>query len=125
MSWILDAGVLVGIDRRDRRVGAMLRVAQQERLVLRTTEAVLGQVWRNGRQQANLARVLTGIEVLALCFGEGKLVGELLGRAGRSDVVDAHLALQVAPGDHLLTSDPEDMEALLDARGVAATLTRV
>lgn len=123
MSWVLDAGVLVAVDRRDRRVGAMLRVAQQERVVLRTTEPVVAQVWRSGRLQANLARVLTGIEVVPLA--EGKRVGELLGAAGRSDVVDAHLALQVGDGDHVLTGDREDVEALLSARGVEATVVGV
>jgi len=29
MSLVLDAGTLLAIDRRDRRVGAMLRVAQR------------------------------------------------------------------------------------------------
>ena len=125
MSWVLDAGALVAVDRRDRRVGAMLRVAHQERLVVRTTEPVVAHVWRGGRKQANLARVLTGIEVLPLRSGDGKPIGVLLGQAGRSDVVDAHLALEVAPGDHVLTSDPDDVSALLRVRGVEATVTRI
>jgi hypothetical protein len=125
MSWFLDAGALVAIDRRDRRMGAMLRVAHRDKLVLRTTEPVLAQVWRDGRKQANLARVLTGIEVQELGFGEGKRVGELLGQAGRSDVVDAHLVLHVATDDHVLTSDPEDVTALLHARRVDATVTKI
>lgn len=125
MTFVLDAGALVAIDRRDRRVGAMLRVAQAESMVVRTTETVLAQVWRDGRTQANLARVLTGIEVLPLGSGDGKRTGELLARAARSDVVDAHIVQQVAPGDHVLTSDPEDIEMLLTARRIEARVIRV
>ncbi len=44
------------IDRRDRAVAAMLRVAQLARLPVRTSAAVVGQVWRDGARQANLAR---------------------------------------------------------------------
>jgi hypothetical protein len=32
MTVVLDAGALIAIDRRDRAVGAILRVAQQQRL---------------------------------------------------------------------------------------------
>jgi len=117
---VLDAGALVAIDRRDRLVGAQLRVLQQQGTPLRTSAAVVGQVWRDGRKQANLARVLAGVGTEALSRDDGKLIGELLARAGSADVVDAHLALLVAPADIVLTSDPGDILALLQARGVPA-----
>ena len=53
MALVLDAGGLIAIDRLDRAVGAMLRVAQQEKLPVRTSAAVVAQVWRNGSLQAN------------------------------------------------------------------------
>ncbi len=40
MKALLDAGALVGVERRDRRVGAMLRVLQQRRVPLWTSAAV-------------------------------------------------------------------------------------
>jgi len=43
---VLDAGVLIGVDRRDRRVGALLRIAQRERIPVRTSAAVVAQAWR-------------------------------------------------------------------------------
>jgi hypothetical protein len=117
---VLDAGALVAIDRRDRAVGAQLRVLQQQRVPLRTSAAVVGQVWRDGRKQANLARVLAGTGIEPLGQDDGRRIGELLARAGSADVVDAHVALLAAPTDVVLTSDPDDIRALLAARGVPA-----
>jgi len=122
---ILDAGALVAIDRRDRAIGARLRVLQQRAMPLRTSAAVVGQVWRDGRKQANLAHVLAGVGVEPLGAGEGKKIGELLKQTGSADVVDAHVALLVGPGDLVLTSDPGDIRALLQPRGVAARVQRV
>jgi len=51
--------------------------------------------------------------------------GELLARAGSADVVDAHVALLVALADIVLTSDPGDIRALLQARGVPARVQLV
>ena len=125
MRVVLDAGALVAIDRRDRHVGAQLRMLQQRGTPLRTSAAVVGQVWRDGREQANLARVLAGVGIEALGSNDGQRIGELLARAGTADVVDAHVALLAAPADVVLTSDPDDIRALLQARAVAARVQRV
>jgi hypothetical protein len=117
---VLDAGALVAIDRRDRAVGAQLRVLQRQSTPVRTSAAVVGQVWRNGRKQANLARVLAGVGIEPLREADGKQIGELLGEAGSSDVVDAHVTLIAAAGDLVLTSDPRDIRTLLRARRVPA-----
>jgi hypothetical protein len=122
---VLDAGALVAVDRRDRMVGAQLRVLQQRGTPLRASAAVVGQVWRDGRRQANLARVLGGVGIEALGRDDGKRIGELLARAGSADVVDAHVALLVAPADVVLTSDPDDIRALLSARAVPARVQPV
>jgi hypothetical protein len=63
MKALLDAGALVAVDRRDRVLGAQLRVLQQQGTPLRASAAVVGQVWRDGRKQANLARVLAGVGI--------------------------------------------------------------
>jgi hypothetical protein len=122
---ILDAGALVAVDRRDRMVGAELRVLQRLGTPLRASASVVGQVWRDGRKQANLARVLAGVGIEPLAKDDGKRIGELLGRAGSADVVDAHVALLAAPEDVVLTSDPADIRTLLRARGVPARVQRV
>jgi hypothetical protein len=117
---ILDAGALVAVDRRDRALGAQLRVLQRQGTPLRASAAVVGQVWRDGRTQVNLARVLAGVGIEALGADDGKRIGELLGQAGSADVVDGHVALLVSRADVVLTSDPGDIRVLLQARGVPA-----
>lgn len=125
MKAVLDAGALVAVDRRDRITGARLRVLQQQGTPVRVSSAVVGQVWRDGRKQANLARVLAGVGIEALGKDDGKRIGELLALAGSADAVDAHVALMTAPADLVLTSDPGDICALLQARGIPARVQSV
>ena len=125
MALVLDAGGLIAVDRLDRKVGAILRVAEQEKMSVRTSAAVVAQVWRNGSLQANLARVLAGIEAASLDGVTGRSVGELLALSSTTDVVDGHLGIIVRSGDTVLTSDPKDLKKILNARGVSATLHRV
>lgn len=125
MKAVLDAGALVAIDRRDRLIGAQLRVLQRQGTPVRVSSAVIGQVWRDGRKQANLARVLAGAGVEALGRDDGRRIGELLALAGSADVVDAHVALMTEPADLVLTSDPDDIRKLLQAREVPARIQPV
>lgn len=125
MNAILDAGAFVAIDRRDRKVGAMLRVLQQQRVPLRTSAAAIAQVWRDGRKQVELARILAGVDVRALSAGDDKRTGELLAKAKLDDVVDAHVAVMTEDGDRILTSDADDLDTLVRARGVEATIVSV
>jgi hypothetical protein len=125
MALLLDAGALIAVDRRDRNVRALLSVAQAKGLPVRTGAAVVAQVWRDGTQQANLARVLAGIDVLPLDGEHARRVGELLGATGTTDVVDAHVAVLAEPADRVLTSDPADMDRLLEARRVLAAAVGV
>ena len=125
MKAVLDAGALVAVDRRDRVVGAQLRVCQRQGTPVRASAAVVGQVWRDGRGQANLARVLAGVGVEALGADDGTRIGELVAQAGSADVVDAHVALLTGPADLVLTSDPGDIRALLQARGIPARVQSV
>ena len=125
MKAILDAGALVAIDRRNRLIGAQLRVLQRQGAPIRVSSAVVGQVWRDGRKQANLARVLAGVGIEALGKDDGKRIGELLARSGSADIVDAHVALITAHADLVLTSDPGDIRKLLQARGVSARVQTV
>ena len=125
MKAVLDAGALVAVDRRNRVVGAQLRVLQRQGTPLRASAAVVGQVWRDGRKQANLARVLAGVGIEALGKDHGRRIGELLAVAAATDVVDAHVALMAAHADLVLTSDPGDIRRLLQARGVSAWVRAV
>lgn len=125
MSLVLDAGALLAIDRRNRRVGALLRLAQQERIAVRTSPAAVAQVWRHGARQAQLARTLAGVAAPPLDLDTGKRLGLLLGATDSCDVVDAHVASLARAGDLVLTSDPDDLQRLLDALAVDASVVRV
>lgn len=108
MTLVLDAGALIAVDRRDRRMGARLRVAQREQIPLRMSAAVVAQVWRDGARQANLARVLSGVEVIALDEPGAHRIGELLARSATSDVVAGHVAALAHSADVLVTGAPDD-----------------
>lgn len=126
MSLVLDAGALVAVERGDRWIVALIK---QEILAGRaplTHGGVVGQVWRGGTgRQANLARLLPGLEIAALDDTLGRRAGVLLGRTRGSDVIDASLVLLTTDGDSLLTSDPSDLAPLAAAAGLQVDLVRV
>ncbi len=125
MALVLDAGGLIAVDRRNQWVRGLLLVSQHQGVAVRTSSAVVAQVWRDGARQANLARLLGTVEVASLDPAAGRRIGELLARTASADVVDAHLALLVEPGDTVLTSDADDLADLLRTRGVRARLEEV
>ena len=125
MNLILDTGALIGIDRNDRRVAALIELGRRAGAELRSTAPVLAQAWRNGARQAQLARTLPMIDIRPVGIDEAKAAGELLASAGTIDVVDAFIAQLAVPGDQLLTSDPGDLKDLLSARNINATIVSV
>ena len=113
---VLDAGAFVAVDRGDREMLARLRRAQQAGLQLRSNGAVIAQVWRDpSGRQANLARLLKAVEVLAVDERLGREAGVLLGRAGTRDAIDASVVAIAVTGDRILTSDADDIRPLVTA----------
>lgn len=125
MAVVLDAGALVAVERRDHQVRSILERSTFHNAPVLTSAAVVGQVWRGGSRQANLARLLRSVEVRALDGIAGLRVGELLGTSKTRDVVDAHVALLTQEGDLVLTSDAADIGRLLDLLRVDALLVQV
>jgi hypothetical protein len=125
VALILDAGALVAVERQDRNVRSLIARNTMRGAAMITSGGVVAQVWRGVPRQANLARLLGGIEVRALDHAAALRVGELLGVTRTRDVVDAHVALLAHSEDTLLTSDPGDLSRLLDALAVAPLLVRV
>jgi hypothetical protein len=125
MKVILDAGAFVAVERRDRRIESMLRVLHKQRVPLWTSAAVVAKVWRNGRKQALLARILLGVGVRALAPGDDTRIGELLAVTRTDDVIDGHVALLADDTDRIVTSDPDDLTRLIEARGVDAKVVTV
>ena len=115
----------MAIDRRARASGPLLKVSGMGPDGVLTSAAVVAQVWRNGSRQANLARLLQGIEIRPLSAAAARRIGELLAVNRTRDVVGAHVALLVHDGDVVLTSDPRDIGRLLGSLGVAASVIKV
>lgn len=116
---ILDAGVLISIERDEGAAGELLLALDRRGAAVHTSEPVVGQVWRNGARQARLAHALRNIRIHP--FLDGRTVGRLLGESGTSDVVDAHLVILAAQlGEPLLTGDPDDLRRLADVFGPLA-----
>jgi hypothetical protein len=112
MSIVYDAGVLVAADRDDRRVWADHRIRLEADVVPTTTAPVVAQVSRSPRQ-VQLRRFLRGCEVVAFSREEAHRVGSLLGNAGTSDVVDAHLVVTASKTmSTVLIGDPDDLGPL-------------
>lgn len=122
---VLDAGAFVSVERGDRAMLARLRVAERAGLDLRTNGAVVAQVWRGGAgRQASLARLLGAVEVVPVDVVLGKEAGVLAGLARRGDAVDATVVAVAHAGDRIVTSDPDDIEALVNAAGRAVVVVR-
>jgi hypothetical protein len=123
---VLDAGAFVAVERGDRDVVALVK---RERLSGRppvTSGGVVAQVWRGGRgRQAQVARLLAGVEVAAIDDGMGRRAGMLLARSGQSDAIDASVVCLAADGDDILTSDPGDLRALAEAADIHVELIPV
>jgi predicted nucleic acid-binding protein len=124
MSVVYDTAVLVGADRSDRTVWADHRIRLEMGAVPTTTAPVVAQVSRSPRQ-VQLRRFLRGCEIVAFSPEQGHEVGMLLGQAGTSDVVDAHVAV-VAARTHstILTSDLNDFRQLSNHLTAAPPLRR-
>jgi predicted nucleic acid-binding protein len=111
----LDAGALIGLDRGDKRLIALLNRALLQRLPLRVPSGVVGQVWRDGRVQAVLARFLRigELEIVSLDEHVARACGELCGAKGTTDVIDASVVILARQrGDRVVTSDPNDLKRL-------------
>jgi len=123
---VLDAGAFFAVERGDRDVVALVK---RERMAGRppvTSGGVVAEVWRGGRgRQAELARLLAGVQVAAIDDSLGRRAGMLLARSGQSDAIDAAVVCLAADGDDILTSDPGDLRALAEAAEIHIDLIPV
>ena len=111
----LDAGALIAFERNERAVVAIIARAYEQKIRLAAPAGVVGQVWRDGRRQARLARLLGSelVEIESLDDRRARAAGQLCGVAGTSDVIDASVVLCArARGHAVVTSDLDDLRRL-------------
>jgi hypothetical protein len=90
-----------------------------------TSAPIVGQAWRDGSRQVSLARLLKMVNVVPTDQAAAMRAGELLANAAMSDVVDALIVGLAVPGDQILTSDPGDLVALVQALGIPAKVITI
>jgi predicted nucleic acid-binding protein len=114
---VYDAGVLVAAERNARGVWAEHRVRLEAGIVPVVPTVVVAQVSRSAAQ-VQLRRMLRGCKVVSLTEPSAHAAGQLLGRAGASDVVDAVVAQIAAELQaDVVTGDRGEISRLLQAAG--------
>jgi predicted nucleic acid-binding protein len=112
----LDAGALIAAEKRERSFYVLWKEALSRRARITLPAAVLAQVWRGN--SPIIARLIPSCAIEIMDEAAAKRVGKLLAEAGRSDVVDAAVvAGAAARGDAIVTSDSDDIAALVAATG--------
>jgi predicted nucleic acid-binding protein len=109
---VLDSGALIAFEKNDRKVRTLIELAIATGAPLWTAGGVVAQVWRDGRRQARLARLLGSgaVHVQQLDRDEAQATGVLCGESATSDVVDASVVLLGRKlAAIIVTSDPEDL----------------
>jgi hypothetical protein len=110
-----DAGGLIALDRKDRRVLALVSRTQELGLRITIPATALAQAIRNPARQALISRLIRqpGTDLVHLNGPDATAVGLMLARTHTSDVVDAHVTIcaqrAVQP---VITSDPGDLQQL-------------
>ena len=111
----LDAGALIAFERNDRQVVGLLAQALAHGLTITVPAGVVGQVWRDGRRQARLARLLGAPDMVVepLDDQRAREAGQLCGVRGTTDVIDASVVLAARRrGDRIASSDEIDLVRL-------------
>ena len=112
---VFDAGGLIALDRKDRRVLILLARVQELGMRITIPATALAQAIRNPARQALLSRLIrqAGTDLIPLDGPDATEVGLLLARSATADVVDAHVAVCARrAGQAVITSDPNDFTLL-------------
>jgi hypothetical protein len=126
-SLVLDAGALIALDRNDRKVWAILRVASDDNELIQVPAGTIAQAWRDGRRQVLLTRALRHCDEVALDGALARAAGLLCGQSKTADIVDASVALAAAGlvrrgAVSVLTSDAGDIEHLIGTLRITANI---
>jgi hypothetical protein len=105
----------MAFERSQRKAVMLVARARERDEPLSVPVGVLGQVWRDGRRQARLPRLLgsDAVQIVELDDYGARAAGQLCGVTATADVIDATVVLCAqARGRRIATSDPEDIRRL-------------
>lgn len=117
---VLDSEGLSKLAVGDARTRAYFDTARARRARVATSAITLTETLRGGPRNANVHRVLSRITVVPVTAQIARRAGELLGATGLSghrcaiDAIVAATALGLERPIVLLTSDPDDMNMLVE-----------
>ena len=121
---VLDTGALVGFERNDRRVVAVVLRALDHGDTLFVPAGVVTQAWRDGARQTRLARLLGSrlCDMVVLDDYGARAAGQLCGATNTADIVDSSVVVAAQQRNvRIITSDPDDLRRLdrhLDLVGI-------
>ena len=110
-----DAGVLIALDRKDRRVLALIARAKELEMRITIPAMALAQAIRNPARQALVSRLIrqAGTDLVALDGPDATSVGLLLARTATSDIADAHVVVCAQrAAQPVITSNPDDIRRI-------------
>lgn len=115
MTPVLDTGALIALERRDKRMIALLDAIVAHGMSAFVPAGVVAQAWRGGQRQHAVAKLLRAkaVRIDPLDDAVAYRIGLKLAEIGTSDVIDAHVALlAVRVSGPVLTSNPDDIRTL-------------
>lgn len=116
-GYTYDTGALLAAERRRERMWALHEDALRRGVRPVVPAGVLAQAWRGG-PQPELSRLLRGCVVDPLDEARARAAGTACAASATSDVVDSSVAVgAMRRGDTCVTSDPDDVIAIVAALG--------
>ena len=112
---VLDSGALSAGASGQVRVRAELAIAEQLAVRVHVSSVVLAEVLRGHARDARVHSLLQAVTKDAVTPELGRAAGELLGRAGGDDTIDAIVAVSaenLSGRVRLLTGDASDLHRL-------------
>jgi hypothetical protein len=112
---VLDSGALIGFERGDERMRALLLEARASGARIVIPAGVIGQVWRTPATQVAIGSVIRAAETTIVSLDKimAEAAGVLCGRRKTADVIDASVVLSARrEAAVIVTSDLDDLRHL-------------
>lgn len=110
-GFTFDTGALIALERGDRRMGTVLKLALADGIRIVVPTVVIGEWWRGRTKSRDV--LIASVQVEPLTESLAKAAGEALAKIRRATLVDALVMASAAQrGDIVYTSDQDDLDRL-------------